>query len=243
MASDNTYGLIGKKLSHSFSQTYFREKFSRLGIDADYVNFEISTIEEIEGVFKTNPKGLNVTIPYKEAVLDYMDDLSPAAKEIGAVNTVVFKNGKRTGHNTDAFGFQQMIKPYFESQHEKALVFGTGGAAKAVEYVLDNLGVQVISISRNPEPGEYNYEDVNDFMVASCKMLVNCTPVGMFPNVDECLTIPFEFLTSQHLVIDLIYNPQETLFLQKAKQAGAVTLNGLTMLQQQAEQAWKLWNE
>ncbi|UKN02426.1 shikimate dehydrogenase [Paracrocinitomix mangrovi] len=245
METKEKYGLIGKTLSHSFSKKYFTHKFDKQSINANYLNFELNDISEIESVFATPLlKGLNVTIPYKESVIDYLDELSGEAKEIGAVNTIQFKNGKHIGHNTDVFGFKQMIKPFFKSRHERAVVLGTGGAAKAVKYVLEELGCNVILISREPnQPDQFSYEDVTDVMLKYHLLVVNTTPVGMYPNVDQCPNIPYEFLTPEHLVIDLIYNPEKTLFLQNAQKQGVVILNGQTMLEQQAEKSWEIWNE
>lgn len=238
------YGLIGKKLEHSFSKKYFEAKFEDEAIDARYDNFELQAIEEVLSLFKQQIKGFNVTIPYKEAIIPFLDELSAEAFEIGAVNTVLVKNGKTIGYNTDAFGFKQMIKPFFESHHERAVIIGTGGAAKAVAYVLENLGAHVIYISRTPKgKNEFSYSDMNENMVKFNGVIVNTTPVGTFPGVDEEVELPYEYLTAKHLVIDLIYNPTETVFLKKAKAQGAWVLNGKTMLQQQAEKSWEIWNE
>ena len=237
------YSLIGKSLSHSFSQKYFTDKFLREEISAAYHNVEITEKSELKSLLAMDFDGFNVTMPYKEVIMDYLDELSPAAREVGAVNTIQVKEGKLIGHNTDVFGFQQMIKPFFESQHERALIIGTGGASKAVAYVLENLGVSVIYLSRQPKrANEFGYDDLNENMITFNGIIVNTTPVGMFPAVDSFIELPFEALTTRHLVVDLIYNPEETVFLRKAKEQGAKTINGLTMLHQQAEQAWKIWN-
>ncbi len=237
------YALIGKSLSHSFSQKYFTDKFLREEIPASYHNLEISKKSDLTSLLAMDFDGFNVTMPYKEVILDYLDEVSPAAFEVGAVNTIQVKEGKLIGHNTDVFGFQQMIKPFFESQHERALIIGTGGASKAVAYVLENLGVSVVYLSRQPKlANEFGYDDLNENMVKFNGIIVNTTPVGMFPAVDNCIELPFEALTDRHLVVDLIYNPEETVFLRKAREQGAKTINGLTMLHQQAELAWKIWN-
>jgi shikimate dehydrogenase len=248
-----TYGLIGKSLKHSFSKSYFEKKFADLGIHAEYMNFELEAIEEFpnlisgrlrtDGTYPVPTGGLNVTIPYKQSILPYLDDLDATAKQIGAVNCIQFKNGKLTGHNTDAYGFQQLIKPFFEAHHERALIIGTGGASKAVNFVLEQLGVSVVYLSRNPRNlNEFSYDDANENMIRFNKIIVNTTPLGMFPTVNEAPPVPYEFITPQHLVIDLIYNPNETLFLKKAKEKGAVAINGETMLHQQAERSWEIWN-
>ena len=241
-----TYGLIGKSLSHSFSKNYFTEKFDDLGLtDSEYINIEIETIEEfVEKVKELNPQGLNVTIPYKKAVLPLLDDLDEVAKEIGAVNTIVFKNGKLKGHNTDAFGFHQSIKPFFKSHHERALILGTGGASKAVEYVLKQYGVDVMFASRNDSKDNVlNWNDINENAIKHHLLIINCTPLGMFPNIASKPVIPYSAFTERHLLVDLVYNPDETLFLKLGKENGAKVINGLTMLQQQAEKSWRLWND
>ena len=240
-----TYGLIGRTLSHSFSKHYFTQKFETLGIDALYLNFECQDILDVRPLLANQHyQGFNVTIPYKEAIIPFLDELDPVAQAVGAVNTIKRENGRLIGYNTDVYGFKQMIKPFFKSHHERAVIFGTGGAAKGVAYVLERLGANVIFISRNPKAyNEFGYDEVNNVMLNSCFILVNTTPVGTFPNVNDTLPIPFEHLTSKHLVIDLIYNPEETELLKRAKVQKSWTLNGLTMLHQQAEKAWEIWNE
>ena len=238
------FGLIGKTLSHSFSKAFFKSYFIENRIEANYENVEIETIEEIKTVLQKNFSGLNVTIPYKESILPYLNELSIEAKEIGAVNVIRFEKGKTVGYNTDAFGFHQSIKPFLTNQHERAIVFGTGGASKAVEYVLTKLGVEVIFISRNPKKeNEFSYEQVNENMIKACKLIVNCTPIGTFPNIDECLSLPFDVLTEHHLVIDLVYNPPKTQLLKNAEANGAMILNGESMLKHQAIKSWEIWNK
>lgn len=236
------FGLLGKSLGHSFSQEYFTKKFEAEGIDAVYQNIEIQEIDDAKLVFETkNLRGLNVTIPYKTAVIPFLDGLSDEAAKIGAVNTIVNENGKWIGTNTDAFGFQQMIKPFLLNTHERALILGNGGASKAVAYVLKSIGLDVIFAARNPLEGQFHLSDVNDIMVKHCGIIVNTTPVGTWPNVDDFIPIPFHALTDTHLVVDLIYNPEQTEFLKRASEHGVTTLNGLTMLYQQAEKSWQLW--
>lgn len=238
------YGLIGKNLAHSFSKGYFTQKFEDNEINARYENISLPTIEAVTPILLKGYAGCNVTIPYKESIIPFLDELSGAAELIRAVNTIEFKNGKTIGHNTDVFGFKQMIKPFLKSHHERAMIIGTGGAAKAVAYVLEELGLNVIYISRNPEGAhEFSYEDINENMIKFNGIIINTTPIGMFPNVDEEVTLPYSFMTEKHLVIDLIYNPTETLFLKNAKVRGAWVLNGRTMLHQQAEKAWQIWNK
>jgi shikimate dehydrogenase len=238
------YGLIGEKLSHSFSKSFFENKFQSLNIDCVYENFELETISQINDVFNVSDlAGLNVTIPYKEAVIPFLDELDESAKSVGAVNCIQIKNGKHIGHNTDVFGFRQMIKPFLESHHERALILGKGGAAKAVAYVLKDLGLAVFFVTRNPkEENDFSYDDVNEAMMHSCGIIVNTTPVGMFPDIENAPAIPYEYLSDQNLVVDLIYNPKETLFMKKAKSVGAIAINGETMLHQQAEKSWEIWN-
>jgi len=238
------YGLIGKTLKHSFSKDYFNQKFQDLKIDATYKNFELKSIQDIKTVFEIeNLKGLNVTIPFKKAVIPYLDEIDDVAKSIGAVNTIAFENGKTKGYNTDAFGFQQMIKPFFKSHHERAIILGTGGASKSIAYVLEGLGCTPIFISRYPNTeNQFAYEEISKSMIETCPLIVNTTPVGMFPNENNTVEFPTQYLTSKNLVIDLIYNPEETIFLRKSREKGAWTLNGLTMLHQQAEKNWEIWD-
>lgn len=238
------YGLIGKTLGHSFSRQFFTDKFENEGIQAEYSNYELSEIAAITEVFETsNLKGLNVTIPYKETVMPFLDELSDEAEAIGAVNVIAFQNGKRIGYNTDAFGFKQSIKPFLTNLHERALILGTGGASKAISYVFQSIGIDVAYISREAK-GEntFSYKDMNPAMMNAFKVIVNCTPVGTFPNVEECPNIPYEAITPDHLMIDLIYNPDQTLFLKKSADQGATTLNGLSMLREQALKAYEIWN-
>ena len=238
------YGLVGKTLQHSFSANFFSDYFVNENIVAKYQNFELKTIEDIQSVFDLKPAGLNVTIPYKESVIPFLDELDPIAEKIGAVNTIVFDGDKKIGYNTDAFGFKQAIKPFLNNQHERALIFGTGGAAKAVASVLKEIGVDVIFISRNPlgKNKHFNYSEVNLQMLNACKLMVNCTPVGTFPNSSDYLALPYEGIGKDHLVIDLIYNPKKSIFLQKVESQGATIMNGEGMLKAQAMKSWSLWN-
>lgn len=238
------FGLLGKHLDYSFSKAFFTEKFEREGIDATFSNFEIATIEEVTAILASaDLAGLTVTIPYKETIIPFLDELSETARKIGAVNVVEFRDGKTIGHNTDAFGFHQSIKPFLTNLHERALILGTGGASKAVAAVFESIGVDVIWISRSPKNDlEFSYDSINEHMLRACKVIINCTPVGTFPAIDACVPFPFEFLTPDHLVIDLIYNPEQTKFLRESANAGATTLNGLSMLREQALKAWQIWN-
>ena len=238
------FGLIGKTLGHSFSKGFFTELFEKQQLDASYHNIELEAIEAIVPVLRSGEwSGLNVTIPYKEAIIPFLDELSPEAETIGAVNVVAFENGKTIGHNTDAFGFRQSIKPFLTNKHERALLLGTGGASKAIAHVFRTIGVDVLFVARNPKNlDEFPFEAINEHMLRACKVVVNCTPVGTFPNVDESVPFPFLFLTADHLVIDLIYNPEQTKFLRESAAQGAATLNGLSMLKEQALRAWEIWN-
>lgn len=238
------FGLIGKRLDYSFSKTFFTNKFNVEGLSDTYENIELEHPEMLAEVIREGGfSGLNVTIPYKEAVIPYLDGLSEEATAIGAVNTIVFLDGKAIGYNTDAFGFHQSIKPFLTNLHERALILGTGGASKAVAYVFRNIGLDVLFISRNQEgTNTFSYDQINEHMLRACKVVVNCTPVGTFPDIDNSPAFPFTFLTEDHLVIDLIYNPEKTRFLRESEAAGATILNGKSMLQEQALRAWELWN-
>ena len=238
-----TYGLIGKTLGYSFSKSFFERYFSENEIDAQFVNFELVSIDEIKKVFNQDIGGLSVTIPHKESIIPYLDNLSIEAKTIGAVNCIQFTDGQKVGHNTDAYGFQQSIKPFLTNQHERALIFGTGGASKAIAYVLKNLGIDVLFISQDPKGDKhFSYAEVNNHMLNACKLLVNCTPVGTLDYKDSKFDLPFEYLTPDHLVVDLVYNPPMTHLLLNSKQQGATILNGESMLKHQALQSWKIWN-
>ena len=237
------YGLIGKTLAHSFSAAFFKDYFEKNNIEAQYSNFELNEIEEILALFKQNLSGLNVTFPYKESIIPFLDRLDESAAHIGAVNVVAFENGQTVGYNTDAYGFAQSIKPFLTFEHERALIFGTGGASKAVAHVFKQIGLDIFYISRNRNEAQriYCYEDINEHMLRACKVLVNCTPVGTFPHDSACLEIPFEYLTPAHLVIDLVYNPAETELMKRAKKQGAAVMNGLSMLQHQALKSYEIW--
>jgi shikimate dehydrogenase len=238
-----TFGLIGRSLSHSFSKDFFSTKFLLENLPYHYQNFELEQIEDIASVFESSPAGLNVTIPYKESIIPFLDELDEEAREIGAVNTIVFRDGKKIGYNTDAYGFKQSIKPFLTFEHERVLILGNGGASKAVAYVFRKMGIDVLFACRTPQKEkEYSFEEINEHMLRACKCVVNCTPVGTWPKVEEHLPFPFELLSDKHLVIDLIYNPEKTAFLQKAEENGASILNGKGMLQHQALKAWELWN-
>lgn len=238
------YGLIGRTLGHSFSKSFFQDYFLQQDVQALYENVELEDISEVKKVLPNNFSGLNVTIPYKETIIPYLDELNESASEVGAVNCIEFKEGKVIGHNTDAFGFHQSIKPFLTNKHERAMIIGTGGASKAVAYVFKQLGIDVIYISRNPVGDlEFGYEDINEHMLRACKVVVNCTPVGTFPNVEELIDLPYDYVTDEHMFIDLIYNPAKTRFLEEAEKRGADILNGEAMLRHQALKSWEIWNK
>lgn len=242
------FGLIGKSLSHSFSKTYFEKKFSDLGLkNFAYKNFELAEIKQIQTVFTSEQlKGLNITNPYKEEIIPFLDELSLEAKEIGAVNCVKIINGRKVGYNTDTYGFSQSIKPFLKPQHNKALILGTGGAAKAVSHALKTVGVEVYFVTSSSTKKNVNtffYSELNNYIIDAFKLIVNTTPLGLFPNVNQRPVIPYEYITANHLCYDLIYNPEETLFLSQAKQQGAMIINGYSMLQLQAEKSWEIWTE
>lgn len=242
------YGLVGYPLGHSFSMGYFNEKFKNEAINAVYENFEIPDIQDITTVIGSNPDlaGFNVTIPYKEKVMDYLDYIAPEAAEIGAVNVVkVTHNGERAvlkGFNSDVVGFVNSIKPLLRPLHKKALVLGTGGASKAVEYGLRKLGLETIKVSRTEKDNTITYGQVTPELLSEYKVIVNCTPCGMAPHFDECPNLPYDSIDDSFLLYDLIYNPEETLFLRKGKEKDATVKNGLEMLLLQAEEGWNIWN-
>ena len=243
------FGLIGYPLGHSFSRNYFNEKFLSEGIDAQYLNFEIADIALLPKILKQHPelKGLNVTIPYKQQVIPYLKELDEDAAAIGAVNVIKFirKKGKLLlkGYNSDVLGFSQSIEPLLNAQRKKALILGTGGASKAIHHGLKKLGLESVFVSRSAKEGGLTYQDITPAILQEYMVIVNCTPLGMYPHVDECPDIPYESLTSDHLLYDLIYNPDTTLFLKKGAEKGATVKNGLEMLLLQAFESWNIWNQ
>lgn len=241
-------GLIGFPLGHSFSKNYYLAKFKEEQITSiDYDLYPIADITQFRALYTNDSAfhGFNVTIPHKQAVMAYIDELSDEAAAINAVNciTVNRTNGKVTlkGYNTDAYGFQKSLEPLLKPQHTQALVLGNGGAAKAVLYVLDKLNIAYKVVSRNKETGDFTYKELTPSIIEAHPLIINCSPVGTFPNVHECPQIPYEYIGPQHLLYDLIYNPEETLFLQKGKEKGATVKNGYEMLVLQAEKNWQIW--
>ncbi|TGE21837.1 shikimate dehydrogenase [Hymenobacter aquaticus] len=242
------FGLIGLKLEHSFSQTYFSQKFETLGLpDHRYDLFELADIKELSGLMAQHPdlRGLNVTIPYKEQVWPYLDEVGASAARIGAVNVIEFTaDGRRVGHNTDYIGFRESLRRFYPLRGAEAgaLVLGTGGSSKAVEAALRELGIRYWLVSRNPMGHGLTYAELTPAVMAGHSLIINTTPLGTFPNMDQCPAIPYEHLTPQHYLYDLIYNPSETLFMAKGAEQGAQTKNGFEMLCLQAEAAWEIWN-
>ena len=239
------FGLVGRNISYSFSRNFFSEKFQREGIEATYENFDLQDISEFPKVISKNPElvGLNVTIPYKQSIFPFLDALDPVAEEIGAVNTIkVEKDGSLTGYNTDHFGFAEALRPLLKPHHKKAVILGTGGASKAVDYALRHLELSTTFVSRSPSKNAISYDDLSEEIIQEHKVIVNTTPLGTYPKVEEYPSLPTEYLSSGHLVFDLIYNPPMTKLMQLAAARGASVLNGQKMLELQAEKAWEIWN-
>jgi shikimate dehydrogenase len=246
-----TFGLIGHRLGYSFSRNFFTEKFATENLsDHEYVNFELDNIDEFPGIFEQGKDicGLNCTIPYKQLIIPFLDEIDPEAAQIGAVNTVKisYREGKRhlKGFNTDCFGFEHSLQPLLDVKHKKALILGTGGASKAIKYILDKLQIEYLSASIEDQlyASEIRYDQITDQLLKEYLIIIHATPVGTFPNVDNCPDIPYQSITSDHVLFDLVYNPEETLFLKKGKAMGAKTKNGLEMLHLQAIRAWEIWN-
>lgn len=238
------YGIIGYPLSHSFSPGFFNEKFARESIDAIYDAYPLTDVEQLRDLIGNalDLKGLNVTIPYKQAVMPLLDEIDPAAQQVGAVNCIAVRNGKTIGYNTDIIGFGHSLRPLLQSWHDRALILGTGGAAKAVAYVLKQLGIAYKYVSRNEGDKIVTYDHLTPEIIARHKLIVNTTPLGMYPDIDHAPVIPYEGMGKQHLAYDLIYNPAETQFMQISAMQGAITKNGLDMLQLQALAGWEIWN-
>lgn len=241
------YGLIGLPLVHSFSKIYFTNKFKSEGIDGTYELFELQDIAEFNMLKnKSDLCGLNVTIPYKEKIIPFLDEIDETAAKIGAVNVIQFirRDGslKLKGYNSDAIGFENSITPYLKPRHTKALILGTGGASKAIDFVLHKLGIETTFVSRSPKSGLLTYSDLNKEIIANHLLIINASPVGTFPHNAEYPAIPYQFLTPNHLLFDVVYNPDVTLFLDRGKEMGADGLNGAKMLLGQAIAAWEIWN-
>lgn len=239
------YGIIGYPLLQTFSPGYFNKKFEDQGIQDTYEKFPLNKIDDLKQVLKRHPdlKGMNVTIPYKQAVIALLDELDDTAQQIGAVNTISIKNGKLKGYNTDTIGFTNSLKPLLKPQHNKALILGTGGASKAVAYALQQLSIGYHFVSRRKAEDQLSYTDLNKTIIEDHKLIINTTPLGMVPHENAYPDIPYAFLSAEHLLYDLIYHPEETLFLQKGKEYGASIKNGYEMLIGQAEAAWEIWQQ
>lgn len=246
---EKIYGLIGFPLSHSFSQNFFNQKFTSEGINARYINFEIPDIGDLMEVFSEYPalSGLNVTLPYKTQIIPYLHDLDPVARRIGAVNVVQIQRGKNDndfkliGFNSDIVGFVNSIRPLLKPCHRGALVLGSGGASRSVCCGLEDLGIRPLVVSRTPREGMISYDDITPEVMAEHKVIVNTTPLGMYPHVDECPKLPYELMDSDYLCYDLLYNPDTTLFMKRSMEYGAETKNGLEMLLLQAFESWEIW--
>jgi shikimate dehydrogenase len=242
------FGLLGKDISYSFSKGYFTEKFRNENLDNhNYINLDLPAIEDFPLIleqYKSDLSGINVTIPYKEVVISFLDEIDEDARRIGAVNTITISpKGRLKGFNTDVYGFEHSLKPLLEDHHKKALILGTGGASKAVAFALHKLNIEFFFVSRNPQKkNEISYNQLTEELFSEYSILINCSPVGTFPNVEKSPKIPYEFLSKKHLLFDLIYNPAVTTFLSNGKKQGAVIKNGLQMLELQAEKSWAIWN-
>ena len=239
------YGLIGYPLEHSFSEKFFSEKFSVEKIDAKYQLFPIKNIELFSEILENNPTlcGLNVTIPYKEKIIPLLDELDETAKEIGAVNVIEFTSQGLKGYNSDIVGFENSLRKVVKPTHKKALILGTGGASKGVAFVLRKMGIDYKFVSRTPKKEQFSYSELSAEIIKEYTLIVNTTPIGTYPNVNECPEIPYDSVTENHLLYDLIYNPEKTLFLQKGEMRDATIKNGLEMLHGQAVAAWEIWNQ
>ena len=238
------FGLIGKDISYSFSKKFFSKKFINEGLNnCSYENYDISSISELlEVINDTKIKGLNVTIPYKESVIELLNHIDPIAKKIGAVNTIkIDKQNKLLGYNTDYIGFKQSLESNISNQ-KRALVLGTGGASKAIVYALKTLNIKTLLVSRKKREESITYEDISNQIIKDHRIIINCTPLGTYPNIEECPKIPYQYITERHLCYDLIYNPIKTKFLILSEKKGASIINGNEMLENQAMESWKIWN-
>ena len=241
---EKRYGLVGKDISYSFSKTYFAEKFEKLQLsNHSYANYDLKEISQFKIMLKEGEiSGLNVTIPYKEAVIPFLKNLEETAKKIGAVNTIKFTTQGLIGYNTDAYGFQKSLESHLKKTHKNALILGTGGASKAIAYVFKTLKISYKFVSRTPQNGQLSYEEISKDLIKKHQIIINCSPVGTYPNNTDKPKIPYNYLTKNHLLFDLIYNPEKTAFLKEGEKKGAAIQNGLKMLEFQAEKSWEIWN-
>ena len=241
-----TYGLIGKNISYSFSRSFFKKKFELESLNCEYNNFDIDIIDKFPSILKMDKKinGLNVTIPYKETIIPFLDKIDFEAQKIGAVNTIKIKNNKLIGYNTDHYGFTKSLIPYLNNNHNSALILGTGGASKAVNFALNKLKIRSQFVSRNPKSDRHiSYNCLTKDIIEKNTIIINCTPIGTYPNIEDSPNIPYKHITQDHILFDLIYNPVKTKFLKKGLHAKAQTINGLRMLEVQAEKSWEIWNK
>ena len=241
----HSFGLVGKDISYSFSKGYFAKKFEDLALaDHTYENFDLQSISQFKELVHNSKtlKGLNVTIPYKEEVIPFLTSLNKKAKKIGAVNTIRFTKKGLKGYNTDAYGFNKSIQPLLNKNHTKALILGTGGASKAIAYVFKELKIKYKFVSRSPKKKQFSYDDLDQKILSKFTVIVNCTPLGTHPDIEQKPAIPYQHLNENHLLFDLIYNPEKTAFLQEGETKGATICNGYSMLELQAEKSWKIWN-
>lgn len=244
MKKSRKFGLIGKNIDYSFSKKYFSEKFKKENLDCTYSNFDIENISLIESILQKNGiSGYNVTIPYKQEIIKFLDEIDEVARAIGAVNTIKKIDNKNIGFNTDCIGFEKSLIPLIENKKpDSALILGGGGASKAVKYVLKKIKINYSTVSRKEGKSEFIYENLNDVIINRFKMIINCSPVGTFPNINKCPNIPYKHLTKEHILYDLVYNPIESLFLRRGRELGCKTKNGLEMLEIQANESWRIWN-
>lgn len=245
---EKRFGLIGKNIAYSFSKKYFTEKFDELGLERfEYINYDLGQIEDFDELVLKDLNilgGLNVTIPYKQSIMPYLDEIDDEALSIGAVNTIKALDDKRLkGFNTDAYGFETSLKSYWRGHEKNALILGTGGASKAVAHVLKKMGISFLFVSRGKKTnGMVNYKEIGKELLIKHELIINCSPVGTFPNVEAMPDLPYEYLTENHLLYDLIYNPHRTSFLKKGEEAGSIVINGESMLIHQADRSWEIWN-
>lgn len=242
------YGLVGKDISYSFSRNYFAKKFTELNLkECSYRNFDIPEIEEFPFLLYQKEHeyyGLNVTIPYKESIMNYLSEIDEIAQKIGAVNTIkITEDNRLIGHNTDAYGFKKSLQTVLKNHHKKALILGTGGASKAIAYVFENLNIKYKFVSRSPTTDQLSYDSLNEAILNEYHLIINCTPLGTFPDIELFPDIPYNYLNEKHLLFDLIYNPEESTFLKLGKKQGAIIKNGSEMLKFQAEKSWEIWND
>ncbi|MAU62906.1 MAG: shikimate dehydrogenase [Flavobacteriaceae bacterium] len=242
-----TYGLLGKNIDYSFSKSYFLNKFKKLNLDSNYTykNLDLNDLNQFRNIIeKKEFNGFNVTIPFKEKIIKFLDLLDSKAKKIGAVNTIkICSNYKLKGYNTDYIGFIKSIRPFLNKNHKKAILLGSGGASKSIVFGLNKLNISSIIVSRFKKKGDITYKELNSEIINKSQIIINCSPIGTFPKINECPKIPYNSINSNHICYDLVYNPIETEFLMKSKKNDAKILNGMKMLELQAEESWKIWNE